>query len=103
MKITLAQLFTGTGRVQRLILQSFENGLYLTEVEMADGRFAVCDTSGLPLKFRSQLEAKKSFKGLGITDTWLVQQSPYNEMIGMPADRVEPLEVKLLNPDQDLS
>ncbi|TCK08470.1 DUF6482 family protein [Marinobacterium mangrovicola] len=101
MKITLEQLIAG--KVQRLFLRSFENGLYLTEVETSQGQFTVCDAAGLPLKFRSQLDAKKSFKGLGITDTWLVQESAYNEMIGMPTGRVEPLKVKLLNPDQDLS
>ena len=101
MKITLEQL--SMGDVQCLFLRSFENGIYLTEVELAVGRYTVCDGIGQPLKFRSQLEAKKPFKGLGIQHTHLVQQSPYNEMIGMPADRVEPLEVKLLNPDQDYS
>ncbi len=103
MKITLEALFSADVRVKQLILRSFENGLYLTEVELEEGRCTVCDSSGLPLSFRSQLDAKKSFKGLGITDTRLLQQSPYNEMIGMPTDRVEPLEVKLLNPDQDFS
>ncbi|SEG22692.1 DUF6482 family protein [Marinobacterium lutimaris] len=101
MKITLEQLIAG--KVQRLFLRSFENSLYLTEVEMEEGRFTVCDASGLPLKFRNQLDAKKPFKGLRITDTWLLQESAYNEMIGMPSGRVEPLQVKLLNPDQDLS
>ncbi|WP_432698563.1 DUF6482 family protein [Marinobacterium sp. YM272] len=103
MKITLEQLFSGNIRVQQLLLRSFENSLYLTDVRTEEGCWSVCNAAGTPLTFRSQLDAKKAFKGLGIEDTRLVHQSPYNEMIGMPEDRVEPLEVKLLNPDQDYS
>jgi hypothetical protein len=55
------------------------------------------------MRFNSQLDAKFQFKGLGITDTVLVHESPYNEMIGMPGGKMEPLQVKLANPDDDYS
>lgn len=105
MKITLNEVKKQFGQIERLVLRGFESSMYLVQVRLRYGRdlLNVCDDSGAILRFNSQLDAKLPFKGLGITDTVLVHESAYNEMIGMPTGKMEPLEVKLANPDDDYS
>lgn len=106
MKIALNEVKKQLGQVERLVLRAFESSMYLVQVQLKHGEelLNVCDDKGTILRFNSQLDAKFPFKGLGITDTVLVHESPYNEMIGMPAaESPAPLEVKLANPDQDYS
>ncbi|KDE39267.1 hypothetical protein ADINL_2396 [Nitrincola lacisaponensis] len=103
MKITLKQLQQGHP-VKQLILQSMECELYLVNIcDHTDQRWIVCDEQGKPLSYRSQLDAKKPFKGLGIQQTLLEHQSPYNEMIGIEPAQVAALQVRIANPDQDYS
>lgn len=105
MKIALAEVKQQAGRIEQLVLRAFESSLYLVQVKLAQGHelLNVCDERGDILRFNSQLQAKFPFKGLGITDTVLIHDSPYNEMIGLPAASTEPLRVKLANPDDDYS
>lgn len=104
MKITLQQIQQSSVSINRLIIQSFECEHYLVNVVNANGqRLIVCDSSGKPLSFRSQLDAKKPFKGLNILDTQLEHQSPYNEMIGIEPSTMAIMNVKIANPDQDYS
>ncbi len=104
MKVTLQQLQQGQVEFNTLIVQSFECEHYLVNVlDMEGARLIVCDSSGKPLSFRSQLEAKKPFKGLNVSDTFLEHQSPYNEMIGIEPSPVDALSVPIANPDQDYS
>lgn len=104
MKVTLQQLHQGHTPIANLIVQSFECEHYLVNItDTAGNRLIVCDEQGKPLAFRSQLEAKKPFKGLGIADTLLEHQSPYNEMIGIEVSPVNALLVRIANPDQDYS
>jgi len=102
-KMTLTQIKSAASSPDQLILSSFESSIYLVELLLGGERVALCDERGLPVVFRSQLEAKKPFKGMGISKTLLVQNTAYNEMIGMPSGQVNPLEVHLANPDDDLS
>lgn len=106
MKIELREVQKQLGQVDRLVLRAFESSMYLVQVKLKQGEelLNVCDDKGVILRFNSQLDAKFPFKGLGVTDTVLVHESAYNEMIGMPiTESLEPLEVQLANPDQDYS
>lgn len=104
MKITLKQLQQGVCKIDQLILQSMESEIYLVNIRDDQGnRLIVCDDLGTPLSFRSQLGAKKPFKGLGINNTLLEHQSPYNEMIGIEPAQVAALQVSIASPDQDYS
>lgn len=106
MKISIGEVKKQFGQIEQLVLRAFESSLYLVQVKLnhQPELLNVCDEDGTILRFNSQLDAKFSFKGLGITDTVLIHESPYNEMIGMPtAESPAPLEVKLANPDQDYS
>jgi hypothetical protein len=106
MKISLDETRKQFGQIDQLVLRAFESSMYLVQVRLARGGelLNVCDEQGAILRFNSQLAAKVPFKGLGITDTVLIHESPYNEMIGMPAaEKPAPLTVKLANPDDDYS
>lgn len=104
MKVSLSQLQQGKVSIKTLILQSFECEHYLVNIlDPQDIRHIVSDEQGKPLSFRSQLEAKKPFKGLGVIETQLEHQSPYNEMIGIEPAPVAAMNVKIANPDQDYS
>lgn len=104
MKVSIQQLQQGHPSIHTLIVQSFECEHYLVNVvDKAGNRLIVCDNLGKPLSFRSQLDAKKPFKGLGVTTTQLEHQSPYNEMIGITPSPVAAMNVPIANPDQDYS
>jgi S-adenosylmethionine/arginine decarboxylase-like enzyme len=105
MKISLEEVKQQIGQIEQLVVRAFESSMYLVQVKLKQDEelLNVCDDKGSILRFNSQLDAKFQFKGLGITDTVLVHESPYNEMIGMPGGRMEPLQVKLANPDDDYS
>lgn len=106
MKILLSEVKKQYGQIEQLVLRAFESSMYLVQVQLAqrEGLLNVCDDEGRIMRFTSQLDAKFPFKGLGITDTVLLHESAYNEMIGMPGgEKPAPLEVKLANPDDDCS
>ncbi len=106
MKISLTEVKRQSGQIERLVLRAFESSMYLVQVQLRQGAelLNICDDTGAILRFNSQLDAKFSFKGLGIEETVLIHESPYNEMIGMPSgQKPAPLEVKLANPDDDHS
>ncbi|SEB08702.1 DUF6482 family protein [Marinobacterium iners] len=105
MKISLEEVKKQIGQIEQLVVRAFESSMYLVQVKLKKGEelLNVCDDKGTIMRFNSQLDAKFQFKGLGITDTVLVHESPYNEMIGMPGGKMEPLQVKLANPDDDYS
>lgn len=103
MKIRLEVLQNERPVIEELVLKSFECEIYLVDVQIDSKSYQVVDDGGKPLMFRSQLAAKKPFKGLGIKETMLTHSSPYNEMIGVDSGPVEPLRVRLNNPDEDLS
>lgn len=106
MNIPLTEVRKRRGQIEQLVLRAYESSMYLVQVRLVRNEplLNVCDDQGTILRFHSQLDAKLPFKGLGIRNTILIHDSPYNEMIGMPTgDRPAPLEVKLANPDADCS
>ena len=103
MKISLDSLQAQRPVIEQLVLRSFECEIYLVDVQIESKVFAVVGADNKPLMFRSQLAAKKPFKGLGVQNTFLRHDSPYNEMIGLEFGAIEPMVVSLNNPDDDLS
>lgn len=103
MKISIDTLQTKRPSIEQLVLRSFECEIYLVDVQIDTELFAVVGADNKPLMFRSQLAAKKPFKGLGVQQTFLRHDSPYNEMIGLEFGAIEPMVVSINNPDDDLS
>lgn len=103
MKIRLEVLQSQRPVIEQLVLKSFECEIYLVDVKIDSEEYQVVGEDDKPLMFRSQLAAKKPFKGLGVAQTLLRHSSPYSEMIGLEYAAVEPMEVLLGNPDTDPS
>jgi hypothetical protein len=78
-------------KIQKLHVMSYEPDMYLATV------------IGEILKEFSQLALKKHFKELGIKKTYLIHHSAYDEMVGNPPRSDAPMELKIANPDDDLS
>jgi hypothetical protein len=92
-----------SAKIQKLFVMSYEPDLYLASVLINWKKHQVYRAPGELLKEFSQLALKKHFKGLGIERTYLIHNSAYDEMIGNPAAAKLPMELKIANPDADLS
>ncbi len=90
-------------RAQVLRLLSVAGDLYLIELEIEGQWHRVTDEAGAALQYRSQLAAKKPFKGLGITRALLRHESAYDEMVGLSAEGKNVMEVNIQIPDRDYS
>ncbi|WP_119395218.1 DUF6482 family protein [Salinibius halmophilus] len=76
-------------------VESCEGGIYLAKTGEKTNKDWLRDERGLPKKFRSLEAVRQHFLGTNITAAWLVQQSPYNEMIGLEEKRIEPACIPL--------
>ncbi|MDH2431460.1 DUF6482 family protein [Pokkaliibacter sp. MBI-7] len=100
--VTLSQVRQLTPSPQALRLRSLENSLYLVEVQVGDEWHSVRDEQNQCLRFRSQIDAKKPFRGMGISRAYLCHHSAYDEMIGQPGgDLDNELMVPIADPDHD--
>lgn len=100
--ISLKSLLKKKPAIDSLTLLSFDMDIYLVELDIGGQSVRVVDDDGKPMAWRSQLLAKKPFKGLGIKRSRLRHESTYDEMIGMPPKGGE-MEVSIQNPDDDPS
>lgn len=89
--------------IQRLLVMSYEPDIYLATVVINEENHLVYRAPGEILKEFSQLGLKKHFKGLGIKRTYLIHNTAYDEMVGNPPSANRPMELKIANPDDDLS
>lgn len=103
MSISLSKIKQQNSVIDELRIHSFDMDIYLAEVKIANTIQMLCDDGGQLIKFRSTLAAKKPFKGLSIDNVFLVQNSVYNEMIGLEEKSVEPMKIPLSHPDDDPS
>ena len=100
-KILIADI--ASAKIQKLLVMSYEPDLYLATVVINWKKYQVYRAPGELLREFSQLALKKHFKELGIQRTYLIHNSAYDEMIGNPAPAKSPMELKIANPDADLS
>jgi hypothetical protein len=90
-------------KIQKLHVMSYEPDMYLATVIVDWKKYLVYRAPGEILKEFSQLALKKHFKELGIKKTYLIHHSAYDEMVGNPPRSDAPMELKIANPDDDLS
>ncbi len=86
--------------VEELRIRSVEPAFYLLEIRTKDENFQVVDGNGKTVMFRSVEAARRACEGMQVSQTLLVHQSAYDEMIGMPGvdgDRLE-MSVTVANP-----
>lgn len=89
--------------IQKLLVMSYEPDTYLATVVINEENHLVYRAPGEILKEFSQFRLKRHFKGLGIKHTYLIHNSAYDEMCGNPPSANMALELKIANPDDDLS
>lgn len=81
MKISVQQI-KQTG-AQSLTIHSYESGIYLVEAESNGNTGFVTDDNGNYKRFNSVNQVKDEFHGSAIEQLWLVEESAYEEMIGL--------------------
>lgn len=81
MKISIHQI--KQSGAQSLIIHSYESGIYLVEAKANGDTGFVTDDSGNYKRFNSVNQVKDEFHGSNIGELWLVEESAYEEMIGL--------------------
>lgn len=89
--------------IDTLLVQSFEPDIYLAKVVIQGTEYQVYKKPGELLREFSQLALKKHFKPFTITETFLVHDSVYDEMVGNPPASTEGMRVRIANPNLDYS
>ena len=71
-------------KIQKLIINSLEQALYQAVVLINGEEYIVWETKETTLLRRNLMELRKLFAVFDISEVVLRQESPYDEMIGMP-------------------
>ncbi|MFP8966297.1 DUF6482 family protein [Pokkaliibacter sp. CJK22405] len=100
--LTIDQCRLQADRPEKLRVQSLENSLYLVEVWLGNDWARLVDEKGATCCFRSQTDAKRPFRGMGVREVVLRQQSAYDEMVGLPTGEDLWMEIPLRCPDEDI-
>ncbi len=101
--VTIDDLHDRRPEIEVLCLRSLDPDLYLVEVLIGGERLRVTGSDGKSLTARSQLAAKRPFKGLTVMRAVVRHESSYDEMVGQPGRAGNAMEVTISRPDDDLS
>ncbi|MEH6516041.1 MAG: DUF6482 family protein [Halioglobus sp.] len=95
MKISIREL-KSQRCVERVIIQSVDLSLYIAFAVSGDTELLITDSDGSSLKTRNLLKMRELLSPLNIESLVLRQESPYDEMVGQSADKIDnSLEVSL--------
>ena len=73
-----------------LTIHSFESGIYLVEVTRGEATGYLADTKDELLRFNSVNAIKDEFRDFPVEELWLVEETAYEEMIGlMPQEKTK--------------
>lgn len=76
-------------------VESFEGNIYMVKTgDFAPGDW-LRDRQGKPRVFHSPEAARQHFAHQKVRQAWLIQHSPYGEMVGLVEDNVEPAAIPL--------
>jgi hypothetical protein len=67
-----------------LNIESFEGGFYLCQIEDKDKSWYIYDAKNSPKRFNCLNEIKSFLSDERFDKVWLKQNTPYDEMCGMP-------------------
>lgn len=96
MKVALATLENMS--LSALRVRSVGLGLYTAEASLNDGWAVICDEQGKVLQFTGMEWLRRRLGHLRVEQATLLHASAYHEMIGLEAERIEPLEVPIAWP-----
>jgi len=88
MKIKLSEL-RKQKFIEKVMLHSHDQSLYLVSVLLADEEFYVTDENGDFLKSFNKLALQSKFDGMLVGQMVLRHQSPYDEMIGLTEEKTD--------------
>ncbi|MCW8107184.1 DUF6482 family protein [Alteromonas ponticola] len=77
-----------------LHIESIEGGIYLVSKVDGESGEIIRNDNDKPLSFHSLDEIKSYFANTQINQVWLMQTTPYEEMVGL-ASSPEPMKMKL--------
>ena len=83
MKITLGECLS-LKSIEKVVINSYEQSLYLVSVIVNDEERFVTDDRGNFLKSFNKLELQKLFSNSSVTKMVVRHKSAYSEMIGLP-------------------
>ncbi|QSP95694.1 hypothetical protein LPB19_04580 [Marinobacter salinisoli] len=96
MRITLEELREqAEPLIDLLEIVSLEGQHYMARLTISDQIYLLSDKAGSTRLFRSAWETQDTLGSLSIRETQIVHPSAYHEMVGMPADQVEPLRIRV--------
>ena len=75
--------------IEKVILHCHDQSLYLVSILLDGEERYVKDSNGNFLKSFNKLELQAHFADQAVNEIVLRHQSPYDEMIGLPEDRVD--------------
>ncbi|MDO3721511.1 DUF6482 family protein [Marinobacter sp. chi1] len=96
MRITLEELREqARPEIELLEILSLEGQHYMARLTLNGGTFLLSDKAGHTRLFRSSWEVQDTLGSLDVRETEIVHPSAYHEMVGMPADDIEPLRIRI--------
>lgn len=93
MKISMQQI--KQSGAESLTIHSYESGIYLVEAVLNGNSGFVTDETGSYKRFSSVTQVKDEFQGTAIKELWLVEESAYEEMIGLMQQEKTQLRIPL--------
>lgn len=78
-----------------LYLESLEGGFFVAATGNENEKTVIKDDSGKPRTYNSMEQVRAHFSGKDFDKVWLRQCTPYDEMVGQPADQEKSLDVEV--------
>jgi hypothetical protein len=95
MTLTELKALAEAGKVQELNLLSLEGGFYILDIHGVEARGRLQEDSGKTMHLRSAGHARHILRELPELPFYLVQYSPYDEMVGAAPRSEAPLKTQL--------
>ncbi len=96
MRITLAELRSmDTAAIDLLEILSIEGQRYMARLYLGDALYLLSDDTGKTALFRSSWEVQDTLGAFEIRATDMVHPSAYHEMVGMAANEIEPMRIRI--------
>ena len=78
-----------------LYLTSLEGGFFIAATGEQNNKHVIKDSSDKPRTFESMEKVREYFSNEEFEKVWLKQSTPYDEMVGQPADQEKSLDVEI--------
>ena len=95
-RVTLDDLRTTEAlTIDLLEILSLEGQQYMARLKLGDRMVLLSEANGRTRLFRSAWQIQDTLRGLDVRETQVVHPSAYHEMVGMAADEVAPMRIRV--------